>query len=105
MKKLFLLILTCLTLTACSSTDSIERESHSFNYAGVLEPIEMSVWMYGTHTLTTDGGDFYALKSDSIDLNQYNDKAVEVEGNLVEGYPVDNGPEFLNVIAIQVREK
>jgi len=26
---------------------------------------------------------------------------VEVEGNLMDGYPVDSGPEFLDVVAIQ----
>ena len=105
MKKLLFLILTCIALTACSSTDAIERESHSFNYAGVIEPIEMSIWQYGTHTLTTNGGDLYAVKSDTIDLNEYNNKSVQVEGEVIEGYPVDSGPEFLDIKSIQVMNK
>lgn len=101
MKKLLLVVVASLTMMACTSTDYRERESHSFNYAGTLAPLEVSIWQYGTHTLTTDNGGFYAVKSDDVDLNQYNNMVVEVEGSLVEGYPVDSGPEFLDVVAIQ----
>ena len=101
MKKLLLVVLASLTLGACASTDYREREAHSFNYAGTLAPLEMSVWQYGTHILTTEEGGFYAVKSESVDLNKYNNMLVEVEGSLMEGYPVDSGPEFLNVTAVQ----
>lgn len=104
MKKIFLILFASLMLVSCSSTDKIERESHSFNYAGTLAPLEMSIWMYGTHTLTTENGSFYAVKSDAIDLNEYNNKSVEIQGNLIEGYPVDSGPEYLDVKAIKVME-
>jgi len=54
MKKLLLIVIASLTMMACTSKDYIERESHSFNYAGTLAPLEVSIWQYGTHTLTTE---------------------------------------------------
>lgn len=105
MKKFLMLMATSLLFVACTTTDVKEDESHSFNYAGLLEPIEVSVWQYGTHTLTTTEGEFYAVKSDNIDLNKYNNKDVLVDGELISGYPLDSGPEFLDIKDIQAINK
>lgn len=93
-------------LTACSSLGNKKnKEVYNYNYAGTLAPLEVSIWQYGTHTLTTEDGEFYALKSDAIDLNDFNDQPVLLLGDKIEGYPVDSGPEFLDVKKVQLMEK
>ncbi len=58
--------------------------------------------MYGTHILLDDSGKtLYALKSDTINLDNFNNKKATVKGDLVEGYPVDGGPDYLNVKSVE----
>jgi len=100
MKYSFLLFAFMLSfLSSCSIFDS----NDSAVATGALHKIEVSTWMYGTHTLDdASGRHLYALTSSNIDLNAYENKQVEVWGNLVEGYPVDGGPQYLNVTNISV---
>lgn len=97
MKKL--LTLTCgllflSLLFACGSTTKPGTE-----YTGVLKEQGFTTYQYGTHTLT-HGNNLYALKSDSLDLNAYVNQEVSLRAEKVEGYPVDGGPEYLNVLEI-----
>lgn len=58
--------------------------------------------MYGTHVLTNDHGQtLYALKSSSVKLDDYIDKNVEISGSKIEGYPIDGGPEYIEVSKIK----
>jgi hypothetical protein len=58
--------------------------------------------MYGTHVLKDDNEKtLYALKSDNIKLDVFVDLYVTVKGDLISGYPVDGGPDYLNVKAIE----
>lgn len=45
----------------------------------------------------SDGEIQYALRSDDVRLGDYVGRRVQVSGSLVDGYPVDGGPEFLEV--------
>lgn len=63
---------------------------------GTIKAIEMSSWQYGTHTISNDET-FYALRSDKIDLKNYEGKKVRIKAEKISGYPVDGGPEFLKV--------
>ncbi len=56
-------------------------------------------FMYGTHGITTDGVD-YALTSELIQLDDYIGVPVTIHAEVVDGYPIDGGPEFLNVTEI-----
>jgi hypothetical protein len=76
---------------------------------GLIEKMGKTSYMYGTHVLKNLGfvtgirdAKSFALKSDNINLNQYIGKEVEVSGELIEGYPVDGGPEYINVKSIKV---
>ncbi len=71
---------------------------------GTIEKLEISAWMYGTHTLSENEKIKYALASEAVDLNQYLNKTVEVEGTLKEGYPVDGGPPYLIVKKMRIIE-
>lgn len=105
MKKFVLVLIAGVLLTACSSVSNKNKEVHNYNYAGTLEVLEMSNWMYGSHTLTTEDGEFYALKSDAIDLNDFNDQPVHLFGDEMEGYPLNNGPKLIDVKKVQLMEK
>jgi hypothetical protein len=62
----------------------------------------MTTYLYGTHRLVNESGKtIFALKSDTIGLDNYIDKKVTITGDLVPGYPVDGGPEYLQVKSIQ----
>lgn len=95
MKKMFFLLIISLMLVACTGLS--KKDSSDFNYVGKLEVIEMSTWMYGTHTITTDEGEFFAVTADNIELNEYNGSEVMIAGTVVDGYPVENGPVLIKV--------
>ena len=102
MKILSFAFALLLFLFACnSSVDSLDKQ----NQTGTIHKLEISTWMYGTHTLDdSDGKHLYALTSSTIDLNEYVGKDVTVSGKLVEGYPVDSGPLFLDVTSVTVNK-
>ena len=90
--------LTLFFLTAtCNNQNS---KSASMEITGIIEPIGMTTWQYGTHTISNDTI-FYALRSKKVDLKNYEGKTVTIKGEKVEGYPVENGPVFIEVIEIK----
>lgn len=98
MKNIFLALVLVL-LVGCTN---MSKEKNHFDYAGTLNVLEMSTWSYGTHTLTTSEGEFFALKSDTLDLSDFNNKKVKVHAQMIDGYPVDSGPKFLYVEGIEI---
>ena len=100
MKKLILLGLSLIILGGCSS---YTKKSGVEKRTGTLTTIGMSTWMYGTHVLSDDTGKpTTALSGEkSIDFNSYEGQKVEVIGLLKKGYPVDGGPEYLEVESIK----
>ncbi|HSP83815.1 MAG TPA: hypothetical protein VLN72_08785 [Gillisia sp.] len=95
--SLFFFTATCNNQTSnnksMDATTSIEVE-------GTIEAIGMTSWQYGTHTLTNDEN-FYALRSKTVKLDQYEGKTVTIVAQKIDGYPVDGGPEFLEVLSIK----
>jgi hypothetical protein len=72
---------------------------------GFIVETTSSYYQYGTHTLQTNTGDvLYALRSNSVNLYQYNDTYVKIKGHLINGYPVDSGPEYLDVKSLTIIE-
>lgn len=103
----FFLLLTSVTLffftATCNNQTSNEKSmdaTTSIEVEGTIEPIGMTSWQYGTHTLTNDQ-DFYALRSKTVKLEQYEGKTVTIVAQKIDGYPVDGGPEFLEVLKIK----
>ena len=65
---------------------------------GYIKKAGITSFNYGTHVLVSDSGELlYALKSSIIDLSKYLKGEVSVTGKLVQNYPVDGGPDFLEV--------
>ena len=106
MKKFVLVLMVGFLLTACSSLGNKKnKEVYNYNYAGTLAPLEMSIWQYGTHTFTTESREFYAVKSETINLDEYLGKPVYILGDVIDGYPVDSGPIFVDIKKVQLMEK
>jgi len=69
---------------------------------GIVKKQGMTSYMYGTHVLVNENGrTLHALKSDRINLDSYVGKKVTVSGELVPGYPVENGPNYLHVGSVR----
>ena len=104
MKKLVLMGLFLIILASCSS--STVENNNLITKNGILTKIEMSTWMYGSYILSDESGKpIVALKeNENIEFEKYNWKKVEVKGELIEGYPLDGGPEYLSVKSIKLSE-
>ena len=97
-KVLFLFALLAFIGISCD-----ESEEYTIVSDGLIIETVASFYQYGTHTIETNEGEIlYALTSNSIDLTEYNDMYVEIKGNLIEGYPLEGGPEYLEVKSIKV---
>ncbi|MDT0687707.1 hypothetical protein [Autumnicola psychrophila] len=84
--------------SACSSTTG--NGSTLLRITGVVQASGITSYQYGTHTLTSEEKS-YALKSTNIDLSKYEGETVKISAEKIKGYPVENGPEFLNVQKIE----
>ncbi|MBZ9628852.1 hypothetical protein LB450_12125 [Psychroflexus sp. CAK1W] len=69
-------------------------------YKGLLQAQGITSYQYGTHTLQTKDS-LYALKSERINLDNYIGKTITLTAEPIEGYPVDGGPGYLNVIGVK----
>ena len=95
MEKKFFTILVIISLVAC---ESLVQSNESVNTIGIIKKLEVSTWMYGTHTLIDENGKLlYALQSSIINLDNYENKNVIIFGNKIDGYPVDGGPVYIDV--------
>ena len=56
--------------------------------------------MYGTHLLVMQGKS-YALRSSKVTLDDYLNKGVTAKGHFIAGYPVDGGPQYIEVEEIE----
>ncbi|MGE5458803.1 MAG: hypothetical protein ACM3RX_10650 [Methanococcaceae archaeon] len=97
----FIFLISFLFISCKSDINSTGNISSS----GVIKVLEASAWMYGTHIFVDNKGKvIYALRSSQINLNNYIDMRVTISGDLVKGYPVDGGPEYLEVKSVtQIR--
>ena len=66
---------------------------------GVLYEQGITTYQYGTHGISCCGNS-YALTSQTINLGDYVGQTVTVTGTLVPGYPVEDGPDYLEVTAV-----
>lgn len=95
---LFILTTTCNNQKSNSDSE-VNSDSDTMEITGIIEPIGMTTWQYGTHTISNSTM-MYALRSKEIDLKNYEGNTVTIKGKKIEGYPVENGPVFLEVTEI-----
>lgn len=96
MKHLLIILLFAL-ITSCSKDTSTPQ----IRFKGTIGVQGFTTFQYGTH-LISNQKTFYTLKSQTINLNNYLNQTVTISGNFVEGYPIDGGPEFVDVICVQI---
>lgn len=111
MKNLILFFTGSLLLlfTATCSNVSEEKEGaasavieeNALEVTGTIREQGITSYQYGTHTITTATGEFYALKSDTVDLDEYTGKEVSITAEKIEGYPLSGGPEYLQVLKVK----
>jgi len=68
---------------------------------GVIQKQGITSYQYGTHVLK--GKKTYALKSKTISLDNYVGKKVKIQGNFIAGYPIEGGPQYINVKKVTVQ--
>lgn len=85
-----LLLLILLAVNSC------EKKVGFLHFTGTLEKQGMTTYQYGTHVIS-NGSVTYALRSQKINLDLYKGKTVEILGTKIEGYPIESGPEYLEV--------
>ncbi len=95
MKNILMLLVVGFAFAGCSGVKPV-GEKDLIVVSGKLSALGMSTFQYGTHILKDDSKT-YALRSSKVDLKAFEGKDVIVKGLKVSGYPVDGGPEFLDV--------
>ena len=101
MKKILILSLFTAVITSCSSMRNTGG-SETVSLTGNLQKMGITTYQYGTHTINS-GGKPYALKSSSLNLDTYVDKQVTLRGNKVSGYPLEGGPDLIEVSEVVVK--
>lgn len=83
-----------------AATCSSSRQNDKMELTGTIQEQGITSYQYGTHVLRMPN-DFYALKSDAVDLNEYLNEEVTVVAERIPDYPVDGGPEYLLVLEVR----
>ncbi|WP_139134284.1 hypothetical protein [Crocinitomix algicola] len=87
-----LVMMLSFSLVSCE-----KEETDEVILTGVLEKNDgITTYQYGEFFIGT-----FALRSDKIDLLDYVNEKVQIKGDKIEGYPIENGPEYLEVIEIE----
>lgn len=74
---------------------SVVREG-TIKVTDVLSKMGMTTFQYGTHMIGK-----YAVRSSKADLKKYEGKKVTILGKKVSGYPLEGGPDLLEITSIQ----
>jgi hypothetical protein len=69
---------------------------------GQVTELGMTTFQYGTHLIKAKNKT-YALKSSKLDLDKYLNKSITLSGQKVAGYPLEGGPELIEVSEIAVK--
>lgn len=100
MKLFKTLIIGSLILFGTQACQSKKLASNQVEISGVIQKQGMTTYQYGTHTISS-GDKIYALKSSTIDLNKYLKQNVTIIGEKISGYPIEGGPDYIEVVKIK----
>lgn len=92
MKRSIILSITLLLLVAMSC----RKDNRDIVIKGVIEKQGITTYQYGTHVIMSEES-YYALRSSTMDLDAFVSKEVTLTGEIISGYPVDGGPEYIEV--------
>lgn len=92
-KAFAVVIILFFAVISCSKEADDQK---TIEVTGIIQPQEITYYQYGTHTIQG-----YALRSSTLNLDDYVGQQVTVVGYTIEGYPVEGGPDYLEVIAVK----
>ena len=98
MKKILILSIFLAVLSSCTSMKDSNTTTR-LTATGTVEKRGMTTYQYGTHILKTNDKTF-ALKA-GFDLDPYINKKVSIKGKKVKGYPLEGGPELVEVTLVK----
>lgn len=99
---LFLFTATCNNVSEEEDySPSAEVKQTTMEVTGTIEEQGITSYQYGTHTITTANDEFYALKSEAVNLDDYIDEEVTIVAEKIEGYPLSGGPVYLKVLEVK----
>ena len=101
MKKLFIFFTVLCICSACG-TVMPTGSKNVVQISGTIEKLGMTTFQYGSH-LIKSGNRTYALKSNKVNLNSFMSEEVRLKGTRVEGYPIENGPELIDVTEVDFK--
>ena len=93
LKSLFAGIMICLTVLSCDKENS---NPDNIEITGTIQKQGITSYQYGAHTISG-----HALRSNSVDLDNYINQNITVVGYKIEGYPIDGGPDYIEVEEIK----
>ncbi|MEJ7738219.1 MAG: hypothetical protein WKF97_12395 [Chitinophagaceae bacterium] len=102
MKRIILLLplFSGLFLSCDMNDNASSKEAATVKFYGLLEQQGITTYQYGTHTIS-NGSQTYALKSSTVNLDKYTGKNVTIKGTKVDGFPLENGPDFIDVLTVE----
>lgn len=105
MKKYLLVFILTVTAFFTIAWQNLDSKSY-ISAEGQISKIQISSWQYGTHILKDNTGRILlALRSSIVNLQNYEGKFVILEGDIIQGYPVDEGPRYVDVKRIKEQQK
>ena len=93
LKSLYISLIICLTAVSCIKG---VLNPNCVEIIGTVQEQGITTYQYGTHTISG-----YALRSNSVTLDDYINQYVTVVGHKINGYPVDGGPDYIEVDEIK----
>jgi len=97
--KLHVIIIFCFSIILCVNGCKKEK-TEQIEVTGIIKIQGATTYQYGTQTIT-NSSNFYALKSDTYNLDTYVNQTVTIIGESISGYPFNGGPYYLNVIEVR----
>ncbi|WP_400263014.1 hypothetical protein ACFX5U_08075 [Sphingobacterium sp. SG20118] len=101
MKKILIFSILIGILSSCSSMKDT-TDITSVSLIGIITPLGMTTFQYGTHMIKAENKT-YVLKSSNVQLNDYVNRSVSLIGKKVPGYPLEGGPELIEVSQISLK--
>ena len=100
MKKILIFSLFVAVISGCTSMKDSNTATR-VTATGTIQKLGMTTFQYGSHILKAENKT-YALKASGINLDDYLDKKVTIKGKKVAGYPLEGGPELVDVTLVKV---
>lgn len=88
------------SISSCKKEQAEDSTNENVTVSGQIQRQSITFYQYGSHIISNDQ-EVFALRSETIDLETYINKTVIVVGQKVPGYPVDGGPDYLEVIRVK----